>query len=128
MTHFGWDNQEYICNQPCSVTGEQGKLWLIIRESMHEKLISVINLRGIDSDRWADGQNEPDASENVEITLQYFGRIRKAWYAAPDIHNGDLIPCRYEYSQNTRSQIMKILIPKISVYTFIWVCFDDTIE
>lgn len=121
MTHFGWDNQEYTCKLPCSVTGEPGKLWLIIRESRNEKLISVLNLRGLDSDLWAGEQKEPEPVRNVELRLQCFGSVSEVRAASPEDPAGDLCPCRYELTDGDRSQVLKIMLPCVRVFSFIWI-------
>lgn len=127
MTHFGWDNQEYLCNQSCSVAGEPGKLWLVLRESKNEKLISVINLCGTDTDRWAEGQNKPIPQTDIEISLQYFGEIKHVLCASPDDPAGDLKPCPYSTEQGDRSRILKIKLPTVSIFMFIWVSFSDNL-
>lgn len=127
MTHFGWDNQEYLCNQICSVTGEPGKLWFVLRESKNEKLISIINLCGMDTDRWAEGQNKPIPQTDIEISLQYFGEIKHILYASPDDPSGDLKPCQYSTEQGDRSRILKIKLPTVSIFMFIWVRFSDNL-
>ncbi len=127
MTHFGWDNLEYLCSRSCSVSGEPGKLWLVLREGKNEKLISVINLCGLETDRWAEGQNEPVPQENMDISLQYFGRIKHVLCASPDDQAGDLKPCRYSSEQGNRSKVLKIILPTVKTFMFIWVGLcDDT--
>lgn len=125
MTHSGWDNQEYLCNQSFSVSGESGKLWFILRESKNEKLISIINLCGTDTDCWADGQSKPIPQNDIEITLQYFGEIKHVLCASPDDQSGDFRPCQYLSEQGDRSKVLKIKLPTVSVFMFIWISFSD---
>lgn len=119
MTHFGWDNMEYRCSSPASVCGEAGKLWLILREKPGKKLLSVINLCGDSSDRWADGHEECVPQKNVTLDVQFFGKVRKALTAAPDRVGGDLHPVEYEPVQGEHGPELHLTLPELGRFAFI---------
>lgn len=119
MTHFGWDNMEYRCSLPASVSGEPGKLWLILREKPGKKLISVINLCGESSDFWAEGHGECEAQKNVTLDVQFFGTVKKALTATPDTMRGDLCAMEYSIMQGGHGPELHLTLTEITRFTFI---------
>lgn len=119
MTHFGWDNMEYRCSLPASVSGEPGKLWLILREKPGKKLISVVNLCGESSDLWAEGHKECAAQKNVTLDVQFFGAVKKVLTATPDRAGGDLRPAEYDLVQGGHGPELHLTLPEIARFAFI---------
>lgn len=119
MTHFGWDNMEYRCSLPASVSGELGKLWLILREKPGKKLISIINLYGESSDLWATGHGECAVQKNVTLDVQFFGTVKKVLTAAPVRAGGDLCPVEYDLAQGGHGPELHLTLPEIARFAFI---------
>ena len=120
-THFDWDNIEYRCDFPCTVTGEAGKLWLILREDRGRKLISILNLCGDDSDLWAEGHAPAAAQKDVTLKVQCFGRTKSVLTAAPEIEGGDLRACVFETVMGERSPEISVTLPVVGRFALIWI-------
>lgn len=118
-THFGWDNTEYRCSLPASVSGEAEKIWLILREKPGIKLISAINLIGDCSDLWAEGHSDCAVQDDLTFDVQFFGTIRKVLAAAPDKAGGNLQPLEYTIEQGERSPMIHITLPELGRFAFI---------
>ena len=119
MTHFGWDNTEYRCSCPASVSGEPGKLWLILREKPGMKLVSVLNLCGESSDLWAEGHNECLPQKAVQLDVQVFGAVKRVLTASPDAAGGDLVRLPAALMQGERSPEVHLTLPELTRFAFI---------
>ena len=113
MTHCGWDNEEYACDVPYSVTGDGGKLWLILREQGNRKLITLINLAGDDSSLWNVGRNAPEPIEDITLQVQAFSSVVRAWTASPDRNAGVAEPVEVSRTQGARGEILTIRLPRV---------------
>ncbi len=120
MTHCGWDNEEYVCDTPYSVTGEGGKLWLILREHANRKLITLINLAGDDSSLWNMGRNTPSLLTNITLRVQAFSSTVKAWTASPDCNFGAAEPVTVIREQGTRGDVLTICLPKLERFAILY--------
>lgn len=127
MTHFGWDNEEYLCSVPASVDGRADTLWLVLRESPCRKLISMINLCGDATDHWADGREDAVSQHDVEFQVQVFGKVKKVYTASPDFDNGNANPCPYEVVQGERSEVLKLSIPQVHHFQIVYLEMEETI-
>ena len=119
MTHFGWDNVEYQCSHPCSADGRAGAIWLMIREKPGKKLICMLNLCGDESENWADGRNDVLDQENVVLSVQFFGTIKKIISASPDFEYGNCKGCEYTVLYKKQGPRVDIKIDRIHRFTFV---------
>ena len=113
MTHCGWDNEEYTCDVPYSVTGDGGKVWLILREQGNRKLITLINLSGDDSSLWNAGRNAPEPIEKITLHVQAFSPVARAWTASPDRNEGVAEPVEASRTQGARGDVITIQMPQL---------------
>ncbi|MEA4914707.1 MAG: glycoside hydrolase family 66 protein [Christensenella sp.] len=120
MTHCGWDNEEYACNTPCSVTGEGGKLWLILREQGNRKLMILINLSGDDSSLWNEGRNAPTERKNVTLQVQTFSALKTAWMASPDRDFGAAETIECKRVENPRGDTLSFCLPSIERFAILY--------
>ena len=125
MTHCGWDNEEYCCDTLYSVTGEGGKLWLILREQGNRKLIALINLCGDDSSNWNAGRNAPETLTNVTLHVQVFAPPVKVWTASPDRNMGATEPASYSQELGARADILTIRLPRIERFAILYLETED---
>ncbi len=121
MTHCGWDNEEYVCDVPYSVTGEGGKLWLVLREQGNRKFIALINLAGDDSSDWNAGRHAPEPLENVTLKMQAFSQVRKAWTASPDRNLGAAEVLEVSRTQGARGDVLTICLPIVQRFAILYV-------
>lgn len=119
MTHFGWDNLEYRCSVPSSVTGEVGKLWLIIHQKPGRQIISIINLINEKTDIWSKGHKVCKPVNNVYFDVQVFGKIKKILSASPDYLNGNLYTPDYSLVRGQRGMEAHIKISNINRFAMI---------
>lgn len=88
MTHVDGDNLEYVFeNIEYSTYSEPGKVWVIVRESVHFKAISFINLTGND-DLWNKGKEILLPVKNALARIQVDRKIKTVFYASPDMNMG----------------------------------------
>jgi len=120
MTHTGWDNEEYLCSVPYSVTGEGGKLWLILREQGNRKLITLINLSGDDSSHWNAGRNAPTPITDITLRIQAFSSPGKCWMASPDRNHGTAEPVAVTREQGARGDVLTICLPCVERFAILY--------
>ena len=125
MTHCGWDNEEYRCSVPYSVTGEGGKLWLIFREHANRKLIMLINLSGDDSSLWNAGRNAPNPIPDVTLHVQVVTPVVSAWTASPDCNFGAAEPVTVIREQGTRGDVLTIQIPLLKRFAILYLVTEE---
>mgnify|MGYP001608565632 CR=1 FL=1 len=125
MTHCGWDNEEYLCDTPYSVTGEGGRLWLILREQGNRKLITFINLGGDDSSLWNEGREEPNTVENVTLHVQAFSALKTAWTASPDRNFGAVETIDYAREKNSRGDMYSFCLRSVKRFAILYMETED---
>ena len=120
MTHCGWDNEEYVCDTPYSVTGEGGKLWLVLREQGNRMLITLINLAGDDSSLWNAGRNASNPIEAITLRVQAFSPVARAWTASPDRNCGVAEVVEVSRELGVRGDILAIRLPRLERFAILY--------
>lgn len=120
MTHTGWDNEEYLCSVPYTVTGEGGKLWLVLREQGNRKLITLINLAGDDSSLWNAGRNAPSPISDVTLRIQAFSSLVKCWTASPDRNHGATEPVAVTREQGANGDFLTVCLPILERFAILY--------
>lgn len=120
LTHSGWDNQEYRCDEPFSVEGEAGKLWLTFREEGERKLIGLINLCGCDNDCWNRGKDEPVPQENITLHVLVPKPVQTAWLATPDDGLGTAQALECRCTEVDLGMDVEIVVPRLNVAALLW--------
>ena len=120
MTHCGWDNEEYACDVPYSVSGEGGRLWLTLREDHQRKLIALINLTGDESSRWNEGRNEPEPIEQITLRVQICKPVTRLFIASPDRNNGAAEQVDFAREKGARRDIALIKITRIERFAILY--------
>lgn len=122
MTHIGWDNYEYRCSADnWSVYGENGKLWLTIRENGNIKMVSVINLCGCEDDYWNKGKAYPVRQKNVGFTVQVDMKIKGVYLASPDHESERSEELPYQYLTNDKGLFVRFTVPEIRIWTLVYI-------
>jgi dextranase len=120
MTHFGWDNQEYRCDQPCSVEGEPDMLWLTFRENATRKLVGLINLHGVGDDRWNTGKEPPTPQAHITLRMLLLHPVQTAWYATPDSNLGEAVALPCVCTQTPLGVEAAVTIPQLECCGLLW--------
>ena len=120
-THFGWDNQEYRCESPCSVEGEPDRLWLTLRENDHRRLIGLINLCGCMEDHWNLGKDQPIPQKNITLHILLTKPVQTAWYASPDdgVATPKTLECRCV--EAPLGWDVTLTVPHLEVAALVWI-------
>jgi hypothetical protein len=126
MTHMGWDNTEYRClHENWSVDAEADKIWLIIREKENRKLISLINLCGNQDSRWNKGKHHPRVQEKIRLQVQIDYAVKGIFYASPDYKEGEAQEIEYQLTTTNRGYSISFDIPKLTIWSMIWIDFTE---
>ncbi|NLP33876.1 MAG: hypothetical protein GX359_01620 [Clostridiales bacterium] len=125
LTHMGWDNMEYKClNEGWSVTGEEDRLWITLREKNNRKLISLINLSGNDN-FWNQGKNKPPVTENLEMQVLVEKTVKGVYFISPDKDHGKVQELAYERKKTDRGWIITFVVPQIEIWSNVWIDLID---
>lgn len=101
-THMGWDNYEYAFSGcEASVHGEAGRVYAVLRESPARKLVSLVNLTASDG-CWNKPQKEPEALENIIVTMAVPAEPAELYAISPETDNG--APQRLSYTLEKRPE------------------------
>ena len=120
MTHTGWDNEEYLCSIPYTVTGEGGKLWLVLREQGNRKLITLINLAGDESSLWNAGRNAPSPVTDITLRILAFYAPVKCWMASPDRNLGATEPVAVTHEQGANGDFLTVCLPILERFAILY--------
>ncbi len=120
MTHCGWDNEEYACDAPYTVSADAGKLWLVLREDRNRKLIVLLNLCGDDSSLWNAGRNAPEPLHNISLRAQVFTSNVRAWTASPDRMNGTAEQLTVKMEEGERGNFATVTLPLVERFAIVY--------
>jgi len=112
---------EYNCEAEWSAWGEPGKIWLTIRQSERYKTISLINLCGVQDDRWNAGKDRPDTQRDIAFAFLPEGGIEGIWYASPDINEGRPQAILYETVGSPQGPVIRFTIPELVNWGLVWI-------
>lgn len=117
MTHAYGDNLEYVFKGArCSPSGEQDKIWTIIRENSDMKLLSLINLCGNDNN-WNVAKNEPINVEELSIEINIEREIEQVYVTSPKIQSLVRIP--YQVTDGDRGRLLTLTINELDIWTVV---------
>jgi dextranase len=117
MTHAYGDNLEYVFKgAPCSPSGEQDKIWTIIREDSDMKLLSLINLRGND-DGWNVAKKAPMVVDELIIEIQLEKEVDQVWVTSPEIQS--LISIPYQVTDGVRGRLLTLTLSELDIWTVV---------
>ena len=120
LTHTGWDNQEYRCDEPFSVEGEADRLWLTVRENANRKLIGMINLCGCRNDGWNTGKEMPIPLKNFVMHVLCCSPVATVWWATPDNSLGTPQPIACNSVECPLGWDVTFVVPLLEVAGIIW--------
>jgi dextranase len=117
MTHVDGDNMEYVFeNTSFSAYGEPGKVWTVVRENEHCKLISFINLTNNGEDYWNEGKNRPASQEAITVRVLMEREAKSVFLASPDAEMGRPTELPAVYEDGPRGKTLVVTIPEIHIW------------
>jgi len=126
MTHAYGDNLEYVFKgAPCSPSGEQDKLWTIIRESSDMKLISLINLCGNDNS-WNEAKKEPTVVDELTIEIYLEKEVEQVYVTSPKIQSLESIP--YQVTDGERGRLLTLTLNELDIWTVVFIRLEKPIS
>ena len=124
MTHIGWDNTEYLCqNENWTVDGEAGKVWLTVREKDNRKLISLINLCENTDNLWNLGKNRPQEKYDIKLQVQINHEVKGIYFISPDYYHGQVQELEYTTIKTDRGFVIQFSVPKLEFWSNVWIDF-----
>lgn len=123
MTHANGINDEYkFENGIFSSYGEPDKIWTIIREKPGYKTISLVNLRGIEDDRWNYGKGKkPETVENIWVMALVDEKVIGVFAATPDRNEGRPEKLDFQYAEGARGNYIRFMISKLEIWDLIYI-------
>ncbi|MCR4782741.1 MAG: glycoside hydrolase family 66 protein [Lachnospiraceae bacterium] len=122
MTHIGWDNYEYKClSHEVSSSGESGKIWTIIRESSHLKIISLINLCNQTNDYWNMDKEEPICVKDITFQVSVDYDVLGIYVASPDCKS--LKPTKIEFKEveNDKGRFVEFTVSELKIWSLVYI-------
>jgi dextranase len=84
-THLGVEFPDYsVDGVPVSATGEAGRVWVTVHESVKHRVISLVNLIGLDDDRWNSGHTSAPPQPVLRVSARVLERVESIYTASPD--------------------------------------------
>ena len=91
-THVGPTNEVITLSSRRSFTycagAVPGGIWTILRRRGDRVVLHLINLRGLEHDRWNSGQATPEALEDIEIAIRSTRRVSRIFWDSADDPSG----------------------------------------
>lgn len=102
-----------------SPRAEPGKVWVIAREKPGLRVLHLINLTGLEHDRWNSAQPQPEPVQGIELVLARFSPVKAVWCASPD-NGGEPRQLAFEPTADGRP-FMRIGVPELHLWSMVWV-------
>jgi len=92
-------------------------LWMVLRGTPSVSCVQLVNLRGIDDDRWnVAHERAPEPLEGIEVRARVGGEITGVWWDTPDDDVGHARSLPYE----VRAEELRFQIPRLDVWAPAW--------
>lgn len=102
-----------------SPLGETGKVWTVLRDKPGRRIIHLINLHGLEHDRWNAPQATPTPVDDIAIYLMPFSELRAVWYASPD-DGGRPRRLAVEPVQFEGNAMLRVSVPRLDFWSMVW--------
>jgi hypothetical protein len=103
------------------VTTGAGGIWSAVREKGPYEMIHLVNLIGVDDDKWRNGAPTPQAQQNV--SLRYYGprveQAQSAFYATPDDETGAPYELILAHGADSRGPYVEFVVPKLEYWDLV---------
>ena len=94
-----------------------GALWMVLRGTPAVSCVQLVNLRGIDDDRWnVVHERAPAPLDGIEVRARVVGEIAGVWWDTPDDDVGHARSVPYE----VKGGELRFRIPRLDVWALAW--------
>jgi len=114
----GSDETQYESPVPCSPAGQAGTVWTIQHEKAGRRVLSLINLMGLEHARWNASQQVPTPVDGIQIRLRVHTPVRAVWCASPD-DGGAPIRLEVEPTPDGRPYV-QFRVPRLAYWNLLW--------
>jgi dextranase len=122
MTHAGGINEEYVFSgSQFSSCGEPGRVWTIVKEMPGAKVIHLINLTDMASDRWNEGKPAPAPVRGIAVRVLDNERAQAVWLASPDRHCCRMEPLLYAAVDSNRGRVIEFIVPELVYWNMVYI-------
>ncbi len=123
MTHAGGINEEYVFEGGAfSSSGEPGKVWTIVKEMPGAKIIHLINLTGIKSDKWNEGKRKaPGKVSEIKVRVLDNERATGVFTASADEDLCRMKQVPFTTAGSPRGKVIEFLLPQLDVWRLVYV-------
>lgn len=84
-SHLGVEFPDYsVDGVPVSATGEAGRVWVTVHESAERRVISLVNLIGLEDDRWNTGHAPAPPQSGLRVSARVLEGVGSIYTASPD--------------------------------------------
>lgn len=117
MTHADGDNEEYVFEGfACSMYGEPGKVWAIVREHERRKVLHFVNLTGAADDYWNEAKPAAPPVEGRIVRIAVERKAKAAFRASPDAGMGKPVALEPVYEIGKRGMTARFALPALRVW------------
>ncbi len=110
-----------VCAGPDLHVGTPPDLCCITRAAPGRITVGLVNLAGIQNQRWDEDHPAPTTQERVEIVVEISGQVSGVWWASPDRNDMALTPapCRAE------GNVLHVTLPYLDYWIVLTMTFAD---
>lgn len=123
LSYAGGVNEELrLCGAPWSVEYEPGCVSVsAARVGDDSVVVNLVNLVGLNDDRWATGKPEPRSVRELSLELISWGDVDEVLGASPDSNFGRLVPLPWEALSGGGR--IRISLPELSYWSIVLIRF-----
>lgn len=122
MTHAGGINEEYVFSGGAfSSCGEPNKIWTLVKEMPGAKVIHLINLTGLRSDKWNEGKPKPRPAQDIAVQVLDNERASGVWLASPDRNFGKMEQLPFAAVSSQRGRVIMFSVPELEYWDMVYI-------
>ncbi|WP_069649068.1 glycoside hydrolase family 66 protein [Caloranaerobacter ferrireducens] len=112
-----------IENEEITGSGENGKIWFVIREKENYEILHLINLTNENDTQWRNPTNQPIFKNNINIKY-YIGpnaNITGVYVASPDFNQCVTQSLQYSIGSDSNGYYVSFTVPKLEYWDMIYI-------
>ncbi|WP_274365044.1 glycoside hydrolase family 66 protein [Paenibacillus thermotolerans] len=107
-----------------SAGAEQGKVWAYAKRKPGYEIAHFINFTDAIHMQWNDSQatqKEPAVKNNVKVSVQASGKVKRVWFASPDAYNGSPIDLAFKQQGDK----VEVTLPTLKYWDMVVMEYED---